>query len=263
MSIDLKEEFSKFSTVEKVEDYSTKVAKQLALFSCLVYRTDNRHFVEDVLSNYKKSHFKTFDNDGTEALIVKTGSCIIISFRGTEPSELQDIISDINIIPKRAEKQGIVHSGFAEALDKIWDDLETYLDSIHSTGDLVYICGHSLGGALATVAAARSKYFCQVYTYGQPRVGDRKYSKNVKSTIYRHVQGADIVPSVPLPLAFYRHMGAIKVVDKNKKIVYDPTLKSTFRTSRFVSFVLSLFSKRPLFALVLDHDIQKYYDNIN
>jgi predicted lipase len=263
MELDLKTEFEKYKTIEKTGEYSTSVAKQLALFSTLVYKTDNKHFLENALSGYTKSHFKTFDNDGTEALVVKTGTCIVLSFRGTEPTELKDILADINIIPKKSEeRQGIVHSGFAEALDKIWDDVELYLDSIHASGDLVYICGHSLGGALATVAAARSKYLCQVYTYGQPRVGSKKYAKNVKSTIYRHVQGADIVPAVPLPMILYRHMGEIKVVDKKKKIVYTTSSLLNFDWIRFKLMVSSIFSKVPFLSLVKDHDISDYYDNI-
>lgn len=262
MEINLKAEFKKYKTIEKADKYSVSVAKQLALFSALAYKTDNKHFVENALSEYSKSHFKTFDNDATEALVVKTGTCIILTFRGTEPTEFKDILSDINIIPKKAERQGIVHSGFAGALDKIWTDVEIYLDSIHASGDLVYICGHSLGGALATVAAARSKYLCQVYTYGQPRVGNKKYAKNVKSNIYRHVHGADLVPALPLPILFYRHMGEIKVVDKKKKIVYTANSFLNFEWIRFKLMSESIFSKAPFMSLLKDHEITTYYSSI-
>ena len=63
MELDLKTEFEKYKTIEKTGEYSTSVAKQLALFSTLVYKTDNKHFLENALSGYTKSHFKTFDNE--------------------------------------------------------------------------------------------------------------------------------------------------------------------------------------------------------
>ena len=218
----LQEEFKKYSSIDSTSSYNKLVAKQLALFCALVYRTDDKKFVEDLLVHWGCQRVKLFDNQGTEAMCIKKDNNIILSFRGTEPNELADILADINIIPKKAsnEKQGLVHSGFALALDKIWPRVQSFLDNIYEEGNCIYICGHSLGGALATVAAARSKYLCQVYTYGQPRVGSSKYSKNVKSKLYRHIRGCDIVPSVPLPIIYY-HMGDIKVVDRHTKTVYD------------------------------------------
>ena len=145
------------------------------------------------------------------------------------------------------------------ALDKIWPRVQSFLDNIYEEGNCIYICGHSLGGALATVAAARSKYLCQVYTYGQPRVGSSKYSKNVKSKLYRHIRGCDIVPSVPLPIIYY-HMGDIKVVDRHTKTVYDVHDYIRLGGIRFLQFMKNIISPS---KYVGDHDILGYYTDIN
>ena len=257
----LQEEFKKYSSIDSTSSYNKLVAKQLALFCALVYRTDDKKFVEDLLVHWGCQMVKLFDNQGTEAMCIKKDNNIILSFRGTEPNELADILADINIIPKKAsnEKQGLVHSGFALALDKIWPRVQSFLDSIYEEGNCIYICGHSLGGALATVAAARSKYLCQVYTYGQPRVGSSKYSKNVKSTLYRHIRGCDIVPSVPLPIVYY-HMGDIKVVDRHTKTVYDVHDYIRLGGIRFLQFMKNIISPS---KYVGDHDILGYYTDIN
>ena len=52
MELDLKTEFEKYKTIEQTGEYSTSVAKQLALFSVLVYKTDNKHFLENACLLY-------------------------------------------------------------------------------------------------------------------------------------------------------------------------------------------------------------------
>jgi triacylglycerol lipase len=63
----------------------------------------------------------------------------------------------------------------------------------------LYICGHSLGGALAIVATWKleSRYNAACYTFGGPRVGNSACADRFKTPIYRIVNGADPVPFIP------------------------------------------------------------------
>lgn len=69
------------------------------------------------------------------------------------------------------------------------------------------VTGHSLGGSLAILAAAdlaKSHKIDQVYTFGQPRVGNAAfatYYQNLVPNTFRLIDYADIVPHVP-PSAF-------------------------------------------------------------
>lgn len=69
------------------------------------------------------------------------------------------------------------------------------------------VCGHSLGGALATLqaldAAANSKFNNPtVYTYASPRTGDAQFVSNYNRMIpntFRIANRVDVVPKLPLP----------------------------------------------------------------
>ena len=63
-------------------------------------------------------------------------------------------------------------------------------------------------------------------------------------------------------MLFYRHIGEIKVVDKEKKIVYTTKSLMNFDWIRFKLIVGAIFSKIPLLPLVKDHNVSDYYDNI-
>ncbi|WP_437573525.1 lipase family protein [Sorangium sp. So ce887] len=87
----------------------------------------------------------------------------------------------------------------------------------------LYITGHSLGGALAVLAAARLytvgilhewhwKKLRGIYTFGQPMVGDqefvRRYERGFGHMLFRHIYENDVVPRMPPRTAGdFRHMG--------------------------------------------------------
>lgn len=77
----------------------------------------------------------------------------------------------------------------------------------------VTVCGHSLGGALATLLAldlAANTVFSHpvVYTYGSPRTGDSLFASTFNQVVtnsYRIENRLDIVPKLPPP-PVYQHV---------------------------------------------------------
>ena len=81
----------------------------------------------------------------------------------------------------------------------------------------IWMTGHSLGAALATLAADRYGNVQGVYTFGSPRVGDGAFKKNFEVEAYRIVNNKDIVTRVPPP-GRYKHVGDIKFIDADGNI---------------------------------------------
>ena len=77
--------------------------------------------------------------------------------------------------------------------------------------------GHSLGAALATLAADRYGDVQGLYTYGSPRVGDRMFKVDFNVNAYRFVNNNDIVAKVP-PASMYCHVGQLKYIDRDGRL---------------------------------------------
>ena len=187
-----------------------------------------------------------FDALGTQAFLMGRDDSIILSFRGTEPDSLEDIATDLRIRQVGGPLGGQVHRGFLMATLAVWDDydlpngrkhkgVEHTIKEMRKTlsttardegrpepSPALWITGHSLGGALATIAAAllaeRGKPVQGVYTFGSPRVGDSAFASLLESRlsrIYRIVNNNDIVTRVP-PRSFgYDHVGEFWYLPEN------------------------------------------------
>ena len=162
-----------------------------------------------------------YDRDGSQAFRFRNDHDCVIACRGTEPNEWNDIRADANAAAVMAETAGKVHRGFKQEVDDLWPMLET---ALIGNDQPLWFCGHSLGGAMATICAGRcflshiESMPEQLYTYGSPRVGDRRYINYVSLDHFRFVNNNDVVTRVPPVLLGYRHCGREVYVDRNGKI---------------------------------------------
>ena len=114
---------------------------------------------------------------------------------------MRDIKADAKAIQTACPTGGRVHSGFKEQYDDVATRVEDLLAQDEIKGKPLFVAGHSLGGAVATIAARRLNPGHRVaacYTYGSPRVGTEDWVAQIKTPIYRIVNSADPVPMVPL-----------------------------------------------------------------
>lgn len=164
-----------------------------------------------------------WDVGSTEAFLAvfgdasQAGACVaVLAFRGTQlgsasGTEWLDVAVDLAAWKKYSEDGlGAVHAGFVWALEAAWSEILPALTAIEERAIPLYITGHSLGGALAVLAAARWPAARAVVTLGCPRVGDADFAAwfhAFRPPHYRIVRGADVVPWLPLFAMSYRHDG--------------------------------------------------------
>jgi hypothetical protein len=186
------------------------------------------------------------------------GRLVILSFRGTEPQNVINWLTNASAGMEPFLSVGNVHGGYHRSFRAVWPQIEILLtkamarepvcDAINEFAarllghpicatidwkelsqpslelakvtalpprehpmEGLYITGHSLGGALAILAAAQIHRDPQldnlkgklrgVYTFGAPMVGDedfaRAFEEPLKDLLFNHVYGHDIVPRLP------------------------------------------------------------------
>ena len=172
---------------------------------------------------------KLISKDGAECLVVKDRNDMWLAFRGTEPSKMNDVMADLKIIRNSAKAGGKVHSGFQEEVNDLWMDVLSELehnDSLKIRKD-VYMTGHSLGAAMATIAATRYNPL-ELFTFGSPRVGGARFTRNIKCRHLRFQNNNDIVTRVPPVALGFRHHGELCYVNSLNERQPRPLWKNLF-----------------------------------
>ncbi|GAA4457205.1 lipase family protein [Novipirellula rosea] len=198
-----------------------------------------------------------YDRDGSQAYRFRNDFDCVIACRGTEPNEWNDIQADANAASVVAETIGKVHRGFKREVDDLWPMIET---ALMSNEQPLWFCGHSLGGAMATICSGRCFLSHiqsnpeQLYTYGSPRVGDNRYVNYVALDHFRFVNNNDIVTRVPPLLLGYRHCGSEVYIDRNGRLGRLNLLMK--RRDRWWGFIHGL--RRWKIDHFADHSIHNY-----
>ncbi|KAG0743970.1 hypothetical protein G6F57_009557 [Rhizopus arrhizus] len=166
--------------------------------------------------------FKSVVSD-TNGFVVSSASqkTIFLVFRGTTSYQQSVVDMTANFVPFSKVSGAMVHAGFYNSVKEVINNYYPKIQSaIKANPDYkVVVTGHSLGGAQALIAGVdlydrdpslfNSKNV-EIYTIGQPRVGNTKFAKWVDSTgisIHRSVHTRDIVPHVPPRTIGYLHVG--------------------------------------------------------
>ena len=76
---------------------------------------------------------------------------IIIAFRGTEPTTLQDWMTDLKI-RRKTGPYGKVHRGFLKGFQVVWPEIRSVIKNWQTQAQSLWLTGHSLGGALANLS---------------------------------------------------------------------------------------------------------------
>ncbi len=135
--------------------------------------------------------------------------CLILIFRGTNGFDNWKL--NAKALHTDHEHGGSVHNGFYEAFRSIEDQI---LNSDDLKKLPVFLAGHSLGGAIATLTTAtliqHKRMIDSCYTFGSPKVGDQEFSDQFEGqNLYRLINRNDIVTMLPFDFlnTHYVHAG--------------------------------------------------------
>jgi V8-like Glu-specific endopeptidase len=189
------------------DEFQWPTALSLALASRLAYE-DAAAVENTARSVWKLNQCKFVEADDTHCFVATSADAALVAFRGTE--SVGNWLTDLDIAGT-TRPYGVVHRGFLAAFQVVDSQLRELLAGLPQRR--VLLTGHSLGGALATVAAAE---WCgqipisSVYTYGQPAVGRGEFpafmNQQHAGKFFRFVNNDDIVPRVP---PCYIHVGRL------------------------------------------------------
>ena len=251
----------------KAIGYNPKNAYLSANAARFAYKSEGD--IEEAVKKWGFDKFHFLDNNETQAFIAGNDKLIVLAFRGTEPSKLKDVLADADIL-KLQDLGGRIHRGFYEALQFVWEDILDKIVEFQDNSQSILIAGHSLGAALATLAAAKLKHDKDIiangiYTFGSPRVGDPAFQNNYDEIFadrhFRFVNNNDVVTRVaPSFHPFnYKHVGKMLYFDVKGTLHSDISFWNKFKET--VKGGIDDFLK-PGVDFIKDHDMQVYQDNV-
>ncbi|HLE12413.1 MAG: hypothetical protein A2504_01385 [Bdellovibrionales bacterium RIFOXYD12_FULL_39_22] len=238
------ENYKYLENAEKIPfDYDTrefnlKNAWWLSELSGISYLPNNEAASYFAAAGFSEVDF--FSEESTQVYILSNDHGTILVFRGTEGKQTQavlDWIADLGVaLASNEYGAGKVHHGFQRVLNKVWDKIAEYFAKKDRTNRPLWITGHSLGAALATLAADRLEKaganVVALYTFGSPRVANIPFQLAFNVAHYRLVNHLDIVTTVPYTMAknyersgsatinqilaqmSYIHIGQVKYIDE-------------------------------------------------
>lgn len=199
------------------------------------------------------AHVRRAETD-TQALVVDCSDRIIVTFKGT--TSMKNLRTSMRVSHERLSSvvrtnvygedesgrlkrlfktryaRGKIHSGFATAYSSIANEVMEYVQQLREKKKRpVFLTGHSLGGALATICSldlwvkldiSRREIF--VSTFGSPRVGNREFAEIYREVVplhWRIVVDPDMVAR--LPSVGYSHVGKKVVLTPHGEMIIDPT----------------------------------------
>jgi hypothetical protein len=224
-----KEAFKRFDA--STSDFKLDNARALMWFSQLAYETHRRPTIDAValgkwdftsVSSFNKDKISPKGSFETCGLIGERADAVILSFAGTDPGIWQNLATDFSPLPRAGLD---MHGGFVLAAEAAREEIKQAVDLCKASQKPLFITGHSLGAALAALAAqqalAASMRPRAVYGYGMPRVGGQQFQANYDADLgavtYRLVHGDDLVARVPPTAARFHHVGRLLACDAGAK----------------------------------------------
>jgi triacylglycerol lipase len=210
-------------------NFTINNARAMMWFSQLAYETGKPETIEFVGSKFGFTSVFPFVKSkvGPTAIFETCGiigerpKAVVLAFAGTDPLVWENLATDVGIQVTGRN----THRGFQEALEGVLAEVDQAIQASQQGGKPLFIAGHSLGAALAVLAAQHADDQGAapkaIYVFGMPRVGGEKFRADYNAKLgpitYRLVHGDDVVASIPRSGSDFRHVGRLLRCDSGNK----------------------------------------------
>lgn len=188
-------------------------------------------FINNILRNISPLRIKFYDTSERQAFLLETTHYIFFVFRGTDDA-LTDLQNDLKFW-KTKYNDFSVHCGFFNAFTKIKYQLDADLLYAKASKKHIIYCGHSLGGAIATILCLDTLPNALI-TFGCPRVSSGKTFIEYMSQITnkRYVNKGDVISGLPQCFFGYTHHCS--------NILLTPDFGNIFKSHYSTNYVLAM-----------------------
>ncbi len=175
--------------------------------------------------------YRRINGNNIQGFVAANDEYTLIAFRGSEAhvNDWNDNL-DAGFVPGPFNEGDRLHRGFAQGFLQILPEIESRLKAFKRPGSALFLTGHSLGAALATLTAAsfykEGRSLHSIYGFGSPRVGCRRFRNSYeirdRKRTFRVVNQHDIITRIPPRFLRYRHVGLLRYLDGAGNIHDDP-----------------------------------------
>jgi hypothetical protein len=203
------------------------------------------------------------EKSDTQGFVATKDKTIYVAWRGSKSKKDFQNDASIDKVPfiNDGEK---VHIGFKYCWESVigdtYDAIDTAIENLKGETTDIVVCGHSLGGAIATLYAHSIKkhyphYNVKSVTIGSPRVGNKTFKDNYDLSdidTLRVVHNNDLVTHTPY--IGFQHVNYQLRLDTNGNVLKtDKSIKS------FWLYIKAVFSG----SNIKDHWANVYVESLN
>ena len=196
-----------------------KNAHQLAIVAKLAYDDDPGAASQALRTTFPE--IVPFRRGETQGFVAANDKHVVLAFRGTD--DPLDWIHNLQYTQVEGYG-GWVHKGFSKLVGSVRQRFVDTVRSLRTDNQTVWVTGHSLGAAMATLAAwdlaDRGIRPYATFTYGSPRVLNPEAAQKYRLRQYRFVNSEDVAPHFPMPGIWnrYTHIGNLTFLLKSGRI---------------------------------------------
>jgi Lipase (class 3) len=181
-----------------------------------------------------KGQTTTFGTGQVFAAIFSNNSRYVLAYRGTVFDSVRNWLADVSFAHTQWITSGSVHLGFSRVEQQLWPFVESFFaDPAHPKKPL-WVTGHSLGAAVATLAASHIHQALptvnleKVYVFAQPRVGDRTFVSDygqdgLDDRFIKFAGYNDAVSVLPLATMGFYDTRRVAYLAENRKLYHVDT----------------------------------------